>query len=97
MAINKFKATSIALAIIGMGAAFAFTSNSNTFAEGEKWFEFVGTNPADSSHYTLVGDMPPTCPEGEDERCAIFAQPSVSQPSLPDLSTITQERLRADE
>ncbi|WP_282636139.1 hypothetical protein [Sphingobacterium thalpophilum] len=48
------------------------------------WFSFTGTNPTEPSHYTNVGDTPPSC-GGDNSICAVQATPNSSnRPQLTD-------------
>lgn len=37
------------------------------------WFEYTGSDPADSAHYTLVTNEPTNCGSDEEQICAIQA------------------------
>ncbi|NGM65795.1 hypothetical protein [Sphingobacterium sp. SGR-19] len=70
-----------------------------------QWYEFTDNlNDGDASNplnYTLTpnaGQNPPSCPTGEDQVCAVHAQPDQDNPDIPDLSSgsIVETRMKAE-
>ena len=91
-----------ALAIAVVTMSFKAVSSSPKL-EGEKWFEYTNEtedgNPSNPANYILVngtGDMPPSCPSGEDEICAVLAQPQTGG-QHPNLLTVIDDRLREEQ
>lgn len=89
------------LAVIGFSS---FKMIEKTKFAGEKWFEYTNaTNDNDESNpanYVLTpsnGQNPPLCPTGDDETCAVHAQPQSSNPNLPNLSTEIDRKMRIAE
>lgn len=89
------------LAIVGF-SSFKMI-NQNSFA-GEKWFEYTNstndndeTNPANYQLTPSDGQNAPSCPTGDDETCAVHAQPQSGSPSLPNLSTVIERKMRAEQ
>lgn len=82
---------------------YAFSSGEKTktaqktFA-GSKWFDFVGSDyleMADPDYYILDANNFPDCtPMGGDIYCEIFAQETYIGSGVPDLSTITNQRMK---
>jgi len=89
------------LAIVGF-SSFKMI-NQYSFA-GEKWFEYTNatndndeTNPANYQLTPSNGQNPPSCPTGDEETCAVHAQPQSGSPSLPNLSTVIERKMRAEQ
>lgn len=97
-------ATFVLVAVIGLLFAFKpFHSNTNkSIVAGEKWFEYTNStldgnvnNPANYALTPNSGSLPPSCPTGTAQRCAVKATTSSSNPSQPNLSSIAEIKLRA--
>ncbi|MEI2273054.1 hypothetical protein OHD16_12965 [Sphingobacterium sp. ML3W] len=48
------------------------------------WFSFTGSDPSQPSHYTLVGDTPPSCATPTEQMCALQAANSAGSPVITD-------------
>jgi len=103
LAILKKNVTAIVAGLAIIGFSSFKMINQNSFA-GEKWFEYTNstndndeTNPANYQLTPSDGQNPPSCPTGEDETCAVHAQPQSGNPSLPNLSTVIERKMRAEQ
>lgn len=98
----KFKTMVTAVAVIG-ALTMALASNGMKKANPtEKWFLYDsqagGIN--DPAAYTPTGNNGqdvPTCNEPSGERCAIEAVPDETNPDQPDLSQVSETRLKESE
>ncbi|UMQ40860.1 hypothetical protein MKS83_15830 [Chryseobacterium sp. Y16C] len=73
----------------------------NSTLAGEKWFEYTDEtgdgNINNPDNYVLAngnGNSQPPCPTGDEERCAVQAQPQTGDTDHPNLSTIVDTKLR---
>lgn len=92
--LNLFMVAAVAIAVVTMSFKMVNTSS----LAGEKWFEYTGdgsiSNPANYALANGNGEMPPPCPNGDDERCAVLAQPQTGDTAHPNLTTIIDEKER---
>ena len=87
------------VAALAIGAVtMSFKMATNSTLAGEKWFEYTGDGPiTDPDSYVLAngdGNSQPPCPDGEEERCAVQAQPQTGDTDHPNLGTIIDTKLR---
>lgn len=98
--INLFAVVAFAIAAVTM----SFTLVQNATLQSERWFEYTDAtedgNPENPANYVLTpngGANPPSCPTGNDEICAVLAQPQTGTPSQPNLTTVIDDRERAQQ
>lgn len=95
---NLFAVVALAIAAVTM----SFTVGQKANFAGEKWFEYTDeTGDGDTSNpqnYVLTpsdGANPPACPTGQDEICAVKAQPvTIGGEEHPNLGTVIDDRER---
>ena len=89
---KTFIGFAILVLIVGIVSAFTISRVHHPKVTGEKWFRYKlndNTGISNPANYELFGDgsTQPSCPTGNDVRCAVKALPS-SNPQQPDLSTV---------
>lgn len=92
-----------AIAIAAVTMSFKAVKSSPKL-EGEKWFHYTNEtedgNPGNAANYVLAnetGEMPPSCPVGEDEICGVLAQPQILNSQKPNLLTVIDDIYREEQ
>ena len=92
----------LALLVLGAVCFSAFTTKPSKPAHQSKkftaiWWDFNGglADQGDPTYYSQDGDNVPDCPPALGNiYCEIKAQPNSSDPTVPNLTTITSSRYR---
>lgn len=91
------------VAIAVTASTLSFKMAQDTSMSEQKWFEYTNEtgdgdveNPANFALTPNDGELPPVCPIGTAELCAIKALPQTQNLEQPNLSTIVADKFRSE-